>query len=507
MTARTIMVQGTASSAGKSVLVAALCRIFRQDGYRVAPFKSQNMSLNSYVTREGGEIGRAQAVQAEAAGIEAHVDMNPVLLKPEMDQRSQVVLLGKPLLTTPAREYYRHTPILWGEARAALDRLMQAYDVVVIEGAGSPAEINLRDREIVNMRVALAAGAPVLLVGDIDRGGVFAALVGTLALLEEPEQNAIKGFVINKFRGDISILQPGLDMLEQRTGKPVLGVIPYWHDIDIAQEDSVFEPPALPAQVDVDIAVLQLPRISNSTDFEPLQQEPGVRVRFVRAPQEMGQPDLVIIPGTKSTTADLSHLRQTGLAATVCGLAQQGTPIMGICGGFQMLGRSIKDPHGVESNQAEVEGLGLLPVETVFEREKTTRQVRGQVAYSLGLLSGAAGLEVSGYEIHMGQSRHDGLLCAFHVSAEGGKPHPDGAAGGQGQIIGTYVHGLFEKTGFRTAFVNNLRQRKGVASRGASSLPSREEYYDRLADLVRQSLDMAKIYEICGVRGGHFEQA
>ncbi|MDP2727183.1 MAG: cobyric acid synthase, partial [Dehalococcoidia bacterium] len=319
------MIQGTASSVGKSVLVAALCRILRQDGYRVAPFKSQNMSLNSFVTREGGEIGRAQAVQAEAAGIEPHVDMNPILLKPEMDQRSQVVLLGKPLLTTPAREYYQHTPALWLEARAALARLMAAYEVVIIEGAGSPAEINLRDREIVNMRVAQEVGAPVLLVGDIDRGGVFASLVGTLALLEESEQKVIRGFIINKFRGDISLLQPGLEMLEERTGKPVLGVIPYYHDIVIAQEDSIFEAKARPERVEVDIAVLYLPRISNSTDFEPLQQEEGVRVRYVRLPEELGRPDLVIVPGTKSTIADLVHLREKGLVAAVLRLVQEGT--------------------------------------------------------------------------------------------------------------------------------------------------------------------------------------
>ncbi len=499
MTARTIMVQGTASSAGKSILVAALCRIFRQDGYRVAPYKSQNMSLNSFVTREGGEIGRAQAVQAEAAGVEAHVDMNPVLLKPEMDQRSQVVLLGKPLITTPAKEYSRHTPALWEEARAALARLIAAYDVVVIEGAGSPAEINLRDREIVNMRVALAVDAPVLLVGDIDRGGVFASLVGTLALLEEPEQATIKGFVINKFRGDVSLLEPGLDMLEERTGKPVLGVVPYCHDIGIAQEDSIFEPAARPDRVDVDIAVLYLPRISNSTDFEPFQQEEGVQVRYIRRPQELGSPDLVIVPGTKSTIADLAHLRESGLADAVMRLVQQGTPIMGICGGFQMLGRLIRDPHRVESQQEEVEGLGLLPVETVFAREKTTRQVTGRVAWGRGLLEGTGGLEVSGYEIHMGLSTDSGLPQPFLVSSGSEASHLDGAAHPEGRIVGTYLHGLFQESGFRTAFLNNLRRSKGLSTCGPSVVPTREEYYDRLADLVRSNLNMDRVYAICGL--------
>ncbi len=499
MTARTLMVQGTASSAGKSVMVAGLCRILRQDGYRVAPFKSQNMSLNSFVTKDGGEMGRAQVVQAEAAGVEPHVDMNPILLKPEMDQRSQVVLLGKPVFTTPAQEYYQHTPALWKEARAALARLMAAYDVVIIEGAGSPAEINLRDREIVNMRVAREVGAPVLLVGDIDRGGVFAALVGTLVLLDDDERDAIKGFVINKFRGDIALLQPGLEMLEERTRKPVLGVIPYCHDIGIAQEDSIFEPAPHLQRVDVDIAVIYLPRISNSTDFEPLQHEAGAQVRYIRNPGELGQPDLVIVPGTKSTMADLAHLRRTGLAAAVQRLAREGTPVIGICGGFQILGRSIRDPHGVESQSEEVEGLGLLPVDTVFDREKTTRQVAGRVVWGEGLLAGAKGLEVSGYEIHMGQTTDEGLAHPFQVQAGADQLHDDGAVDARGLVLGTYLHGLFQDQALRTVFLNNLRQRKGLSPQLPSVLPSREEYYDRLANLVRQNLDMARIYDICGL--------
>lgn len=499
MPARTLMVQGTASSAGKSVLVSALCRILRQDGYRVAPFKSQNMSLNSFVTREGGEIGRAQAVQAEAAGIEPHVDMNPILLKPEMDQRSQVVLLGKPVLTTPAQEYYSHTPQLWEEAKAALGRLMAVYDAVIIEGAGSPAEINLRDREIVNMRVALEVGAPVLLVGDIDRGGVFASLVGTLALLEQAERDAIKGFVINKFRGDIALLNPGLTMLEERTGKPVLGVIPYSHDLGIAQEDSIYIPDGAPHRAEVDIAVLYLPRISNSTDFEPLQQESGVQVRYIRRPMELGRPDLIIIPGTKSTMADLAHLREVGLAEAVLRLAGEGVPVLGICGGFQMLGRSIRDPHRVESQQEQVEGLMLLPVETIFSRGKTTQQVTGRVAWGKGLLEGAEGIAVSGYEIHMGQSLDKGMAHPFLVQSDGQEPHHDGAADDRGLVLGTYLHGLFQEQAFRTAFLNNLRYRKGISPQRSSAVFSKDENYDRLADLVRGSLDMMRIYEICGL--------
>jgi adenosylcobyric acid synthase len=498
--AKTLMIQGTASSVGKSVLVAALCRILRQDGLRVAPFKAQNMSLNSFVTKEGGEIGRAQAVQAEAAGIEPHVDMNPVLLKPEMDQRSQVVLLGKPLLTSLAQDYYRHTTALWEEVKAALARLRAAYQVVIIEGAGSPAEINLRGGEIVNMRVALEAEAPVLLVGDIDKGGVFASLVGTLALLEPAEQQAIRGFIINKFRGDLALLQPGLEMLEQRTGKPVVGVIPYYHDIVIAQEDSIFRPEERPGEVAVDIAVLYLPHISNSTDFEPFQQETGVQVRYIHRPWELGRPDVVIVPGTKSTMGDLRHLQETGLAQALLALACQGTPVVGICGGFQMLGRTIRDPWQVESEQEEISGLGLLPVETVFAREKTTRQVKGRVVWDRGLFTGARDLEVTGYEIHMGQTRGQGLAQPFQVAADRQEPHPDGATDEKGHIFGTYLHGLFHNEGFRKTFLNALRRRKGLAPIPGPALPSTEEQYDRLAELVRRSLNLDLVYRLCGLR-------
>ncbi|MFA5317574.1 MAG: cobyric acid synthase, partial [Dehalococcoidales bacterium] len=358
MTARTIMIQGTASSVGKSVLVAALCRILKQDGWRVAPFKAQNMSLNSCATVEDGEIGRAQAVQAQAAGLEPSVDFNPVLLKPQAGSRSQLIVRGKVTRTISAADYYRHTPELLSVVTQSLERLRATYDIIVIEGAGSPAEINLKSREIVNMRVAKMAASPVLLVGDIDRGGVFAAFVGTLALLDDDERDFVKGFIINKFRGDIGLLQPGLEMLEQLTAKPVFGVVPYYRDIRIAQEDSVYleeRPDDVPGN-DLDIAVIRLPHIANYDDFDPLEED-VVAVRYVSRPEELGKPHLIILPGTKSTVSDLAHLKRSGLAREIVRQVMEGTPIIGICGGYQMLGKRILDPLGIESKAATIPGL------------------------------------------------------------------------------------------------------------------------------------------------------
>ncbi|MFH1002685.1 MAG: cobyric acid synthase [Chloroflexota bacterium] len=499
------MVQGTASASGKSVLVTALCRIFRQAGYAVAPFKSQNMSLNAFVTPGGGEIGWAQAVQAEAAGIEPSVDMNPILLKPEEDCRSQVIVRGRPALRLTAAEYYRHRDELLAVVKESLGRLTAAYDVVVIEGAGSPAEINLRESEIVNMCVARLAGAPVLLVGDIDRGGVFASLVGTLALLDEADRQRVRGFVINKFRGDLDLLRPGLDYLEAHTGKPVLGVLPYYRDIFIPQEDSLFEEVRGQAGAAVvEVAVIRLPRLANSTDFEPLQQESGVRVRYIHDPAGLGQPDVIILPGSKSTVADLDYLWRSGLAGAVIRRAQAGTPVVGICGGFQMLGRQITDPEGVEAAGGSVTGLGLLDVVTVFRPEKTTRQVRARVLGNEGLLAGLQGEEVTGYEIHMGQTVGGGATPLLLVSQnQGDEPgYPDGAVAGNGLIWGSYLHGLFDNANLRRAFLAGLRQRKGLSSPGVSPVLGREQHYDRLADLVRHHLDMAAVYRICGLAGG-----
>jgi adenosylcobyric acid synthase len=496
--AKTLMIQGTASSVGKTILVAALCRILRQDGYRVAPFKAQNMALNSFVTREGGEIGRAQAVQAEAAGIDPTVDMNPVLLKPTTDTGCQVVVMGKVARTISAGDYYEYTPSLLATIEASLNRLRSAYDIVVIEGAGSPAEINLKDREIVNMRVARMSGTPVLLVGDIDRGGVFASLVGTLELLDKDEQKHIKGLIINKFRGDLKLLQPGLDFLEKRTGKPVLGVVPYLRDMRIAQEDSVYLDQRATGQStgDLDIAVIRLPHISNYDDFDPLE-EAGCLVRYITRRVELGNPHLMILPGTKSTVSDLQYLRHSGLASSLLLKAKEGTPIVGICGGYQMLGQKILDPQGVESAEAEISGLGLLDVVTIFAPEKSTRQVRARVLSDLGLLAGTKGQEVVGYEIHMGQTRGEETTNAFQVleTPQGATDYGDGTLNARGTVLGTYMHGLFHNTDFRQIFLNSLRRRWGLPEREGTAT-ERDRQYDRLAEVVRHSLNMAEIYKI-----------
>ncbi|MBI4331343.1 MAG: cobyric acid synthase [Chloroflexi bacterium] len=499
MTAKVLMVQGTGSSVGKSVIVAGLCRIFHQDGCQVAPYKSQNMALNSFVTREGKEMGRAQVVQAQAAGIDPHVDMNPVLLKPEADSRSQVVVMGKPAMTIKAAEYYRHTPALLRVALKALARLRDSYEVVVIEGAGSPAEINLREREIVNMRIALQARAPVLLVGDIDKGGVFASLVGTLALLEPAEKALVKGFIINKFRGDIGILQPGLRQLEHLTGLPVLGVVPYFRGFIVPEEDSVHSNvKRSPAPQSLRIAVIRLPRISNSTDFESLQQEEGVDLDYVESPSELGRPHLIILPGSKTTVADLKALRRSGLAAEIVNCARRGTPVVGICGGFQMLGRRICDTGRVESDETEALGLGLLDVTTTFAFEKTNRQARARVAVGKGLLAAMEGIEFGGYEIHMGLSRNKRATAPFTVlgGPEAGLAHPDGAISRDGMVFGTYIHGLFDDDVFRGAFLSGLRQHHGLPQVERKPFLVGEALYDRLAAELRQSLDIDRIYRI-----------
>ena len=498
MPAKTLMIQGTASSVGKSIIVAGLCRIFRQDGFNVAPFKAQNMALNSFVTKEGGEIGRAQAVQAEAAGIEPSVHMNPVLLKPEADNRSQVIVLGKATKTLEASQYYRHTPNLLKTIKDSLNQLLSAYDIVVIEGAGSPAEVNLKGREIVNMRVAKMANAPVLLAGDIDRGGVFASLVGTLELLTEQERDLTKGFIINKFRGDLKLLKPGLDILEKRTGKPVLGVIPYFRDINIAQEDSVYldERQTSPANGTVDVAVIRLPHISNYDDFNPLEEQ-GCTVRYVSRASELGNPDLLILPGTKSTIADLLRLQQQGLAQAIIRQVQSAVPIIGICGGYQMLGKNICDPDKVESKQDGIAGLGLLDSTTLFRDDKRTTQVKARVAADNGLLKGLNHIEITGYEIHMGQTIRRNHQPAFRIleTPQGKADYFDGAVDKKGLIFGTYIHGLFHNTEFTHQLLNRLRQLRELPAVSAISI-NRQEIYDKLADVIRQNLDMSRVYKI-----------
>ena len=501
---KVLMVQGTTSHAGKSLMATALCRIFAQDGLRVAPFKAQNMSLNSFVTPDGGEFGRAQAVQAEAARVAPTVEMNPILLKPEGNRKSQVVVMGKPTRVASAREYYEMKLRLWPLVTRALDTLRAQYDVVVIEGAGSPAEINLKEHEIVNMRVARYANAPVIIVGDIDRGGVFASLFGTMALLEPEEQALVKAFVINKFRGDPSLLDSGFEMLRERTGVDVAGVVPWFDDIHIPEEDSLGLETAQSQRggsIDdyLDIAVVRLPRIANFDDFDPLRQEPRARLRYIASSDDIGSPDLIILPGSKTTVADLEWMRETGIAAAVTVRRRNGTPVIGICGGYQMLGERILDPDGVESTIAETQGLGLLPLTTTFAATKTTHQVRGKVAASKGLLSGCDGGIVTGYEIHMGQTYGEGN-APFRVTERSGSTtdSPDGAIDGEGLTLGTYMHGLFHNHSLRHSLLTNLARRKGIALPEGAILDLDAEY-DKLAALVRRSVDMGAVYGMVGM--------
>lgn len=506
MPAKTLMIQGTASSVGKSTLVTALCRILIQDGWKVAPFKAQNMSLNSFVTPDGGEIGRAQAVQAEAAGIAPETNMNPILLKPEAENRSQVVLKGKPLGRLSAMDYYSLQQKLWAAVADSLESLCARFDVVIIEGAGSPAEVNLKDRDLVNMRVAAHCRAPVLLVADIDRGGVFASLIGTLELLDPEERALIKGFVINKFRGDLDLLRPGLRWLEERTRLPIVGVLPYFHDIAIAEEDSLSPERrrALGKKTDyaLDIAVIGLPHIANFDDFDPLAREDGVRLRYVEAGDEAGEPDLLIFPGTKSTMADLLWLREQGLERKILALAGRGTPLIGICGGYQMMGRTILDPKRVESEKVRSEGLGLLPVESIFGAEKSTRQVRGEVIAATGLFGKARGQRFSGYEIHMGRTSGRNLRPIFRLDARSGKSceEVEGCLGAEGYILGTYMHGVFHNDGLRHALLEALAERKGARWPTAKSITPIGDPYDRLAAQVKASLDMNLIRRLAGLR-------
>lgn len=513
MKAKSIMVQGTASHVGKTVLVAALCRIFFQDGYRVAPFKSQNMALNSYVTKDGGEIGRAQAVQAEAAGIEPTVDMNPILLKPTGNASSQVVVLGRPAGNFPAMKYHTEfAPMALDIIKGALDRLRTENDLIIIEGAGSPAEVNLQEHEIVNMRIARMAGAPVLLVADIDKGGALASLVGTLELVAPEDRDRIVGFIINKFRGDLNLFRPAIDFLEKKTGKPVLGVVPYFQDIRIQEEDTIPEDRSRAEQVGelgtVEIAVIRLPHIANFTDFDPLEDEPDVRLRYVGGPDFLGRPDLIILPGTKNTIEDLDFLNRTGLAGQILEQRRAGTPIIGICGGLQMLGRELNDPLHTESELPQIKGLGLLDITTTFAPDKITSQVEAEVAGSGFFLYGAPASRITGYEIHMGRTElGPDLRPAFTILMRSGEKvyFPDGAVSRDGLVFGTYIHGIFDNDSFRRHIINTLRRKKGLeplaVSGTKSVLEQRRQDFDRLADLIRNSLDLHKLYQVVGLAG------
>ncbi len=499
---RALMVQGTASHVGKSVLVAGLCRLFHRDGVRVAPFKSQNMALNSYATPDGGEIGRAQAVQAEAACIAPAVVMNPILLKPEGNARSQVVVSGKVLGTMDAAEYHRRKEELWPVVDASLRELLNEYDLVVIEGAGSPVEVNLKDADIVNMRVARAASAPVILVADIDRGGVFASLVGTMELLEPAERDLVAGFIVNKFRGDPALFAPGVTFIEGRLDRPVLGVVPWITDLGIAEEDSLRVPSSesdgsevseLGARSsELDIVVIRLPHMANFDDFDPLRRRPGVRVRFVERPEALGEPDLVILPGTKTTRPDLAFLRQRGLHDAIAAHSARGGCTLGICGGFQMLGERIDDPDGVEGAAGSVVGLGLLPAVTRFEATKRTVQVRGTVVAEHGPVAGARGAPIAAYEIHMGRTAADAPPL-FALADAGGGTRPEGVCSADGRVLGTYLHGLFHNALLRDAMLAWLAARRGISLPLAELV---EDPFDRLADVLSDALDWNRIKRI-----------
>ncbi|KYH31096.1 cobyric acid synthase [Neomoorella mulderi] len=504
--ARAIMLQGTSSNVGKSVLAAALCRIFYRAGYRVAPFKSQNMALNSGATPDGGEMGRAQLVQAYAAGVQPRVEMNPVLLKPTAHARSQVILLGRPVGNLGAREYHGHfNQELWQHVEAAYATLAREFEVIVIEGAGSPAEVNLKAREIANMRVAKMAGAPVLLVADIDRGGALAAIVGTLELLDPDERELVAGLIINKFRGDLDLLQPALDFLERKTGKPVLGVIPFLAH-GLPEEDSVVLEQAAgrpTAAGEVEIAVIKLPCIANFTDFDALEREDGVNLRYIEDKEALGQPDLIILPGSKNTIGDLLWLRQRGLEEAIKDLVGRGTPVVGICGGYQMLGREIADPGHVETDRDGIAGLGLLPVRTVFQPTKATNLVQGRVTGTGPFLGPLQGLEVKGYEIHMGASYLVEGQPAFKITRRGNNPVDidDGALSPDGLIWGTYIHGIWDNDPFRHQVLAALRARRGLPAResGLDFAADQERRFDALATVVARHLDLKRLAAIMGL--------
>ena len=481
--AKNIMIQGTMSNAGKSLLCAGLCRIFRQDGYRVAPFKSQNMALNSFITADGGEMGRAQVVQAEAAGIEPDVRMNPILLKPTTDVGSQVIVNGVVQGNMRAMEYYRRKREFIPAVLEAYDSLAAENDIIVIEGAGSPAEINLKQEDIVNMGLAKLVDAPVLLVGDIDRGGVFAQLYGTVALLEPEEKARIKGTIVNKFRGDRKILEPGLETLEQLCGVPVAGVIPYVH-VDIDDEDSLSTRFTRDTgRKDIDLAVIRLPRISNFTDFAPFERFENVSVRYVEKVSDLHDPDMILLPGTKSTIADLKWLRESGLEAAVLKAASAGTPIFGICGGYQMLGRTVSDPEQVEAaGISEISGMNLLDMDTLFRGEKVQSQTEGIFENIPGLFSCLNGLAYQGYEIHMGRSmeRRSAVTC-------------------KGNVYGSYIHGIFDAPGVAEAILGALCRKKGLDPARLGSFDPKaykEAQYNKLADAVRSGLDMDLVYRV-----------
>ena len=516
-----IMIQGTGSSVGKSILVAALCRIFKQDGYSVCPYKSQNMSLNSYITMDGNEMGRAQVLQAYASGLQPEVYMNPILLKPTTDKLCQVIVNGKVYCNSSAQEYHNMKLEFRDMLKEGFEKLERKFEIIVMEGAGSPAEINLRDRDIVNMGMAELVDAPVLIVGDIDKGGVFASLAGTMLLLKDDEKPRVKGVIINKFRGDVEILKPGITMIEDIIKVPCIGIVPYFR-LQLEDEDGAVEFNKK-VTAPIDIAVIWLPHISNFTDVDALKIDEDVSVRFISRKEEFGNPDLVVIPGSKNTIGDLMFLKSSGIEDLIKDYSKDGM-VMGICGGYQMLGKTIKDPYEVETGFEEIEGMGLLDVETVFEKEKVTTRVKGsgkfgrtdtrdkleeidkvdelqaaQAAYNGGLEN----VEVYGYEIHMGVCSYgEKAKALFNIQDKNGTAvsYDDGAVNEKGNVMGTYIHGVFDAKSFREYLLNILRDKKGLCLKESLPYESlREKEIDALADIVRGSLDMDKIYEIMGL--------
>lgn len=504
--AKKVMFQGTSSHVGKSILTTAFCRILIQDGYNTAPFKAQNMALNSYVTRSGGEMGRSTVAQAEAAGVEPIVQMNPVLLKPTGNSCSQVILLGKSVGNYSASDYQnKYSQQAWDSVKKSLDYMETHYDILVIEGAGSPAEVNLKKNDIVNMRIAKECQSPVFLIADIDRGGALASIVGTLELLDEEERKLVKGLVINKFRGDITLLEPALTFLEERTGIPVLGVIPYLDQLGIDDEDSVSlqDMPKDSVMRDIHIAVIQTPKISNFTDFDAFTHEPDVNVRFVQQGDLIGNPDVIILPGSKNTTEDLLYLKHHGYADEIKELADRGTPVIGICGGYQMLGEKVCDPLHVESDKDEVTGLGLLPYITTMQGEKNTYQVEFNCENLPFLDMNFSAENLKGYEIHMGETVLTGTAQSlFNIVRRSNAPVDlqDGFINDKHHVFGTYCHGVFDNDHLRRAVINALRKRKGLLPLDVKFKyrEYKEAEFDRLAAIVRKHFDMKKFYEILG---------
>lgn len=504
-----IMMMGTSSHVGKSILTTALCRIFYRQGRKVVPFKAQNMALNSYVTRDGDEMGRAQVAQAEAAGMEPFVEMNPVLLKPTGNSCSQVVLMGKPVGNMSAREYHKGYSLkAWSTVTEALAKLDAEYETIVIEGAGSPAEVNLKDHDIVNMRVAKHLNAPVLLIADIDRGGSLASLVGTLELLEEDERALVKGLVINKFRGDVSLFTPAVEFLEKKTGKPVLGVIPHIPKMGIDDEDSVSLQEKQRAMGEkgeaIRIAVIQTPKISNFTDFDALSGEEDVYLYYVKDVLEIGEPDLIILPGSKNTTEDMMYLEGSGMGDAIKKKLAAGVPVFGICGGYQMLGQEIRDPEHTESDNDMVQGLGLLGMVTTFAAEKLTSQVKA-VCSDLNFMGEMISAEnLRGYEIHMGHTEFTNQFDAHPFTIIQRRNEEcssvEGCGRADGMVIGTYIHGVFDEDAFRRKLLNVMRKKKGLEPLAVTRnlLAEKQVAYEHLADVVEENLDMAKLREIMG---------